>query len=339
MKKSWNRIPLLSLLLLMALLLNGCSSNSKEGPITLTNQDAATVTQYIRDFLTNGYSEFYIVEEVQSAIISAKKIGNRVEVLLQTTMKATNYPVADPNQIPYIQEAREAYEKEKDPDRRRVLEEQHQSLLREYNAPFTSSFSFKVEGEMETQIKRETLRLYLEQENPSAEQGGVIYVPAAKVLFDLQSDATLLIGDEAHLRLQNLYQEGELDAIFGKALDVQREVLGPGADTFIGSTIELRKYPGLTLQLFSPKDDGKNMYLHQITVEGKTEGREFRTIRDITIGSLQEQVLTRYPEATWSFAQDPQNGTLRYEIRDYQYLEFFIQDGKVSKIQLIFEIP
>ena len=70
-----------------------------------------------------------------------------------------------------------------------------------------------------------------------------------------------MISDRGQLTLRNWYDQAELSAVLGEPVAETNEVLGREADTHSGSHLKTLKYEGLVVQMFSPRDNGKDFWL------------------------------------------------------------------------------
>ena len=91
-----------------------------------------------------------------------------------------------------------------------------------------------------------------------------------------------LISDRGQLTLRNWYDQAELSAVLGEPVAETNDVLGREADTHSGSHLKTLKYEGLVVQMFSPRDNGKDFWLMSMDLTSP----KLRTPRGITVGSL-----------------------------------------------------
>ncbi len=151
------------------------------------------------------------------------------------------------------------------------------------------------------------------------------------------SDDGILHFPEGNITLLAYEDEMNLPETLGMALVEETTVL-ENADTFTGSHEKTLIYQDTRLVLFSPPQDGQRFYLINI----ETENENVTTNRGITLGDTLEDLQQAYPEVTRSL--DGTTGTDgRYEMmfqeNPYTYLFFFVEEGKVMKIQLLHEFP
>ncbi len=149
------------------------------------------------------------------------------------------------------------------------------------------------------------------------------------------SDDGILRFPEGTITLLAYEDEMNLPETLGMPL-VEETIVLENADTFTGSYEKTLIYQDARLVLFSPPQDGQRFYL--ISIE--TENENVTTNRGITLGDTLEDMQQAYPEVTRSL--DGTTGTDgRYEMmfqeNPYTYLLFYVEEGKVIKIQLLHE--
>lgn len=151
------------------------------------------------------------------------------------------------------------------------------------------------------------------------------------------SDDGMLHFPEGRVILLAYEDEMNLKEILGIPLTEETIIL-ENADTFTGSHEKTLIYQDTQLVLFSPPQDGRRFYLINI----ETENERVTTDRGINLGDTLEDLQQAYPEATRSL-----DGTTgkdgRYEMifwgNPYTYLFFYVEEGKVVKLQLLHEFP
>ena len=149
------------------------------------------------------------------------------------------------------------------------------------------------------------------------------------------SDDGILYFSEGSVVLLAYEDEMNLEETLGTPL-VEEIVILENADTFTGSHKKTLIYQDTRLILFSPPQDGRRFYLINI----ETENQRVTTNRGFSPGSTLDDLMLAYPEVTRS--QDGTSGIDgRYELvlpdNPYTYLFFYIEEGKVFKLQLIHE--
>lgn len=140
------------------------------------------------------------------------------------------------------------------------------------------------------------------------------------------------------ISLREMDYEVDLEKVLGNPVSQNVEELGDGADTLTGSFIKILKYDGLRIELFSPKQDGKDFWIMTMDIFKKG----YKTSRGIEVGNTVEEVKNAYPsiEIALDGRTDPNN--CAYVIRNeeqYNYLQFEVQDGMVSGIKIFHLIP
>lgn len=140
------------------------------------------------------------------------------------------------------------------------------------------------------------------------------------------------------INLHDWDNEVKLEDVLGNPVSQNVEKLGNGADTHTGAFIKKLEYNGLRIELFSPKQNGKDFWI--ISMEVSKEG--YKTSRGIEIGNTVEEVKNAYPdiEIALDGRTDPNN--CAYEIRDeeqYNYLQLEVKEGLVSGIKIYHLIP
>jgi len=149
------------------------------------------------------------------------------------------------------------------------------------------------------------------------------------------SDDGILHFSNGSLTLLAYEDEMDLTEILGAPL-VEETILLENADTFTGSHQKTMTYQDTRLILFSPPQDGQRFHLINI----ETENENVTTDRGITLGDTLEDLQQAYPEVIRSL--DGTTGTDgRYEMmfqdNPYTYLFFYVEGGKVVKLELLHE--
>jgi beta-lactamase regulating signal transducer with metallopeptidase domain len=151
------------------------SSNSK-AVNSLSNEDI--MKKYITDFLTKGYSKYYIINSFNFNIYKNETVGSNLEALVLTTMNS-NVPPKDPETVPYIMDAKAKAQKEKNPKIKKMLQEQYEQMAKEYGKPEDSNNVFKLTANLiDGKIDEKSIVLMREIDAPK----GVDYVPAEDIL-------------------------------------------------------------------------------------------------------------------------------------------------------------
>jgi hypothetical protein len=159
--------------------LTASSSNSEQiAPTIKIITKEEVIKEYISEFLTTGYSEYYGINSIESEIIKQTIENNHVEAVICTNMNLCN-PVKNPDTVPYILAAKEKAFKENNLDKKHQLQIEYMTLYSEYLKPFESNFTFKLTAELqEDEIDKASIQLFIETD---ANQG-VKYEPAEDLL-------------------------------------------------------------------------------------------------------------------------------------------------------------
>ncbi|SMP64117.1 hypothetical protein [Anoxynatronum buryatiense] len=149
------------------------------------------------------------------------------------------------------------------------------------------------------------------------------------------SDDGILHFSEGRVVLLAYEDEMNLEEILGTPL-MEETVILENADTFTGSHKKTLIYQDTRLILFSPPQGGRRFYLINI----ETENQRVTTNRGIGLGHTLDDLMLAYPEVTRSM--DGTSGTngryeFMFEDNPYTYLFFYIEEGKVVKLQLLHE--
>lgn len=148
------------------------------------------------------------------------------------------------------------------------------------------------------------------------------------------SDFSIICGATSVSLMQWDY-ELNLEEHFGIPLKEEVRQLGPGSDTFQGSYVKELKYPGLELELFSPKDNGKTFWLRSIQVSDK----KYETARGVKVGDSLGQLETTYPELKpiLDNRKDPNNRGYMIEEGIYNYITFEVNEGLIVMMKIYHE--
>jgi hypothetical protein len=144
--------------------------------------------------------------------------------------------------------------------------------------------------------------------------------------------------NETFINLKDWDYEVNLDEVFGPPISQDVEELSNGADTLTGSFIKRIKYDGLQIELFSPKQNGKDFWI--MTMEITKKG--YKTSRGIEIGNTVGEIKNAYPgvEIALDGRTDPNN--CAYVIRNeeqYNFLQLEVKEGLVSGMKIYHLIP
>ena len=146
-----------------------------------------------------------------------------------------------------------------------------------------------------------------------------------------------LISDRGQLSLRNWYDQAELSAVLGEPVAETNEVLGREADTHAGSHLKTLKYEGLVVQMFSPRDNGKDFWLMSMDLTSP----KLQTTRGITVGSPLTELKEAYTglEMVPDGRSDPNNCAYWINRVRYEYMTFEVEKGIIKEIKLYVELP
>ncbi len=152
------------------------------------------------------------------------------------------------------------------------------------------------------------------------------------------NDVYSLLADNQPVTLGRYYNEEELGAILGKPVFQIVEALDSTADTYAGSFIKTLKYEGLVMEMFSPRDDGKNFWLMSVD----TTSANLCTPRGISAGSTLGQLKKAYSaiEIAPDGRTDANNCAYRIGgAAEYKNITFEVEKGIVSQIKMSVVFP
>jgi len=146
-----------------------------------------------------------------------------------------------------------------------------------------------------------------------------------------------LISDRGQLSLRNWYDQAELSAVLGEPVAETNEVLGREADTHAGSHLKTLKYEGLVVQMFSPRDNGKDFWLMSMDLTSP----KLQTTRGITVGFPLTELKEAYTglEMVPDGRSDPNNCAYWINRERYEYMTFEVEKGIIKEIKLYVELP
>jgi hypothetical protein len=151
-------------------------------------------------------------------------------------------------------------------------------------------------------------------------------------------DEYSLMVDKQAISLKSWDTDVDLSAVLGKPVSETSEVLGSGADTHSGSHIKTLKYEDLTVQLFSPGDNGKEFWIMSMS----STGARLRTPGGITVGSTLAELKGAYKDLETVPDERIDINNCAYRIsrqEEYKYMKFEVEDGVVRQIKLYVELP
>ncbi|MGI6491645.1 MAG: hypothetical protein ACOX0T_04370 [Pelotomaculum sp.] len=145
-----------------------------------------------------------------------------------------------------------------------------------------------------------------------------------------------LMFDGQAISLKSWDTDVDLSLLLGEPVSETIEVLGSTADTYSGSHIKTLKYEGFTIQLFSPKDNGKEFWIMSMHL---TDGK-LKTPRGITVGFTLADLKGAYKnlEIVPDGRTDINNCAYRLSREMYEYMVFEVEAGIVKEIKLYVEL-
>lgn len=147
----------------------------------------------------------------------------------------------------------------------------------------------------------------------------------------------ILTSQGSFLKLNDWDNEVDLAGLLGNPLSEKTEQLGEAADTLSGSFIKKLTYDGMTLELFSPKDNGKTFWLMNMQITAD----RYATSLGIRVGDTVQALKEAYPpiQIAKDGRSDPNNAA--YELNDEQYrrLRFEVANGIVTEVNIQYLIP
>ena len=146
-----------------------------------------------------------------------------------------------------------------------------------------------------------------------------------------------LIANSKAIALRAWENELNFGPVLGDPDTMYRRVLGDGADTHMGATIETRTYPGLKIEFYIPKgkDNGWVMNI-------QSTDRRYSSSRGARVGDGATRIKQLYSEG--SVFPDGRNDPKRFawyiaDESNYSTLKFEITEDTVSQIDLYHELP
>lgn len=188
-----------------------------------------------------------------------------------------------------------------------------------------------------TAMQQENLTEQLQETVPYPESNpaeATETAPAAQP--DPKSDYAISLKG-TRLSLHDSNDEVDLPALLGTPLTEKTYTL-QNADTLTGSFMKGLTFPGLEMQLFSPKQDGKSFWIMNMRITDSA----YVTSKGLHVGMLLKDLKTVYPDIQPNNGNDadPENST--YEIgsqETYDYARYELKEGVIREIYLHHDIP
>jgi hypothetical protein len=159
--------------------------------------------------------------------------------------------------------------------------------------------------------------------------------PAA-TLLDPKLDFSISLKDTL-LSLHDRSDEADLAELLGTPLTEETHTL-QNADTLTGSFLQELTFPGLEMQLFSPKQDGSSFWIMNMQIKNSL----YVTSRGLRVGMMLRDLKAVYPDIEPIHKQDADSENNTYEIgtqETYDYARYEIIAGVIREIYLHHEIP
>lgn len=137
------------------------------------------IERYITDFLTQGYSKYYVIEKIEFDFWEIGIQDEKLEALVLTSMYHSPLSKKDPDSIPYIKSAKDKMLKETDSDKKKILQNEYEALVDDFIKPTMGNYVFKFTSDIKNgKIDEKSINFLLEQDA----ENGVEYIPAERVL-------------------------------------------------------------------------------------------------------------------------------------------------------------
>lgn len=189
MKINWIKVFIIGIICSMLLTLTACMNQNKQKHIDTNNikevkktinvkSNEEIIQEHITSFFKGGYSSQYNISNVKYQITKSIITDEKIEATIFVTMEYS-VPHKDPDTVPYIAELKQDAQKETNPERKKMLQEQYETLANEYGKVQESHFIFKLTANLiDDKIDKKSIKLFVEQEG----EKGAIYLDAEKIL-------------------------------------------------------------------------------------------------------------------------------------------------------------
>ena len=138
-----------------------------------------------------------------------------------------------------------------------------------------------------------------------------------------------ILTNKGYLSLRDWSDRNDPEQLLGKAESSEIDILGEGADTFMGSTVKTLRYPGLEIKMFSPKQNGKTFWIKNI----KLSNKDYMTSKGIRVGDQVKKLDSIYPLL---LSHTPHERI--FTGRDDSYINFRMNDSTIAEIHIYYEL-
>ena len=137
--------------------------------------------------------------------------------------------------------------------------------------------------------------------------------------------------NDKYITLEDWDKDNYIISIFGKPNKESVEVLGAGADIFVGSKIKTLEYEGLTIKLFIGKD-----YFWIVRVE--ITDKMYETYRGMSVGKSVNDLKEKYDNVTQALDGRTDVNNCGYTINDQdRFIWFEVENGVIKAIKYYLE--
>lgn len=177
---------ILLLLCVVVLSLAGCGNKEEKSMVSNPANTSMETTindelmkEYVTNFLIDGYSKYYRINGFKFEFWEKTIKSSEIEAIILATMNS-NVPQRDPETVPYIIEAKKNAQEETDPQRKKILQNEYETLANEFGKPSESNFQFKLTANLVDGgvIDKKSIKLFVAQDMGKS----IKYIPAEGIL-------------------------------------------------------------------------------------------------------------------------------------------------------------
>ncbi|WP_379135798.1 hypothetical protein [Paenibacillus sp. sgz500958] len=153
----------------------------------------------------------------------------------------------------------------------------------------------------------------------------------------IDKDDFAIMINENIVPLHGWDNEIDLISLLGEPLSQHTTTL-QNADTLTGSYLKEIKYPGLEMELFSPKGNGKTFWIMSMKLTDSTQ----TTVKGLRVGMNLDDLKSAYRDIPIApdGRTDPDNCAYRISIPEkYDYARYEVKHGVIHEIYIYNEIP